>query len=233
MRASFAAATAVGYGGGRRRRLHPAGIVATGPRRRERRRLDRCLGQRGQRRRRRSRDGDVDHERRPSTTRTRSRPAPPTPPRSPTRRWSSTTAATTTTGSSMCSKTTPTCRPSTPTRCGPMPKSPPTSTSSTTRRPPRPSPHRSPTGSSEIDAAHADTYRANAAEFGSQGRRDPDSGAFDRPGTPRRLGGGDRARRALPAGQRGYRRQDPGGLQRTRSRRTPTRRLPTWPRCST
>ena len=75
----------------------------------------------------------------------------------------------------------------------------------------------------KIDAAHADDYRANAAEFGERADEILQVRARDRPDPPRHGSGGDRARRALPAGQRRNRRQDPAGVQLARSRRTPTR----------
>ncbi len=118
--------------------------------------------------------GEVDRSPAPSPTRTRSRPLPPTPPRSPTRHWSSTTAAATTTGSTTCSSGHPDVddrrrllaaarhRHAAGQRTRLL----------RPRAPPRRSPSRSPSGSPRPMPTHADDYRANAAEFGEAGRRD-------------------------------------------------------------
>ena len=85
----------------------------------------------------------------------------------------------------------------------------------------------------EVDPGHADAYRANAAEFGKQADEIAASERAIGQAHPGAVGRGDRTRRALPDGQRRHHRQDPGGLRAARSRKTPTRPLPTWPPCST
>ena len=232
MRASLAAVGG-GSGGGRRRRLHPAGIVGTWTRRRDRRRLHRRVGQRGQRRRRRSRDRDVDperHRRRPALVR-----GQPSQRRRDRRRFAGRLQRRRLRplGRAMCSQD----HPDVPTvdAYSLLPDAQAARQRTRLLRPGdrqgRRRTDRRPARRRSIATTPTPTV-PTPRRSASQGRRDPGVGARDRPGTPRRVGGGDRARRALPAGQRRHRRQDPGGLRRTRSRRTPTRRLPTWPPCS-
>ena len=154
------------------------------PRRGQRRRVHRCVGQCGERRRGRTCVGQVDRDRRGRRPALVSRPAPADAAAIADAslvvyngggydHWVDDVLA----GHQGVRQR------STPTRCCPARRrSRPTSTCSTTWRPLRRSPKRSPTSSAQIDPDYADDYQGQRREVRRPGRRDRCRGAGDRVG---------------------------------------------------
>ena len=199
----------------------------------DRRRLHRCMGQRGQRRRRTSTRRSSRSRAAWPPTRIRMKPPPPMSRRSPTRRWWSTTAAATTTGSTTCCPADPE-----------LDAVDAYSLRGTDRARQRtcllrPG-HRQGRRRRDRRATRRDRLQrtqTNTAPTQPNSASRPttiaDVRAGDRQGAPVGIGRRDRAGGVLPAAQRRNHRPHPAGLRRARSRRATTRPRPTSPRCST